>query len=209
MFDIKICGVAARLPHIETMLQKLNLDMSDVFLDDRPHGGYASYTTKKALLSPRDGLTHRVILQDDVEVCDTFYEVVKEIIKTHPEKIIALFTVDNHVDRFMDYSVGTPYVQNNYNVSGAGWIIPVDYIDDYLGHCLRFGDNFAEDVALFSWATLNKIVILNTVPSLIQHLGDVSLIAPGMHVRRTKHFCSNPIANWASKEYIKVEGPTV
>jgi hypothetical protein len=200
-FDVKICGVAARLPHIQKTMQVLNLSEEDVFLDDRPNGGSAFYVTRKALLAPRnENITHRVLLQDDVELCNNFTDIVRQIIETHPDKIVALFTTDSYVKPLIHKLQGTPYIQNNSAVSGAGFIFPVKYTESYLFWCQGYNnENIAEDVAMFSWAGVKKIPILNTVPSLIQHIGDESVLLKDAPIRRTKYFQENPVANWESK----------
>ena len=207
VFDIKVYGVEKRMPMIKNIMNKLDLTEDDVFLDDRPHGGDALYTSKKALLaSPRFDITHRVVLQDDVEVCNNFKQIVAEIIKTHPDKIIALFPWDFYLKIVLDNNPNlvnqTPYVENGRHVTGCGFILPYQYIRPYLCYAEEHCHDkwFYEDQAWFDWAKENKITILNTIPALIQHLGDESLIFKDKTlIRRTNFYEENPQANWSSQ----------
>lgn len=205
MFDIKVYGVTKRMPLIKNIVDKLNLTDDDVYLDDRPNGGDAFYTSKKALLAtPAFEISHRIVLQDDVEVCNNFKEIVAEIIKTHPDKIIALFPWDFYLKMVIDANkdiVGTtPYVANSKHVTGCGFILPCKYIQSYLNWAEeRCHKDFYEDEAWFKWAKDNGVTILNTIPALIQHLGDESLVfKDNALIRRTEFYEENPRANWDS-----------
>lgn len=207
MFDIKIYGVEKRISMIKNTVSKLNLTDDDVFLDDRPNGGDAFYTSKKALLAPPQAeITHRIILQDDIEVCNNFKEIASEIIKTHSDKIIALFPRDFYlsmvINKNKNISNKTPYIANSSFISGCGFILPYEYIPRYLSYAEahKNDEGFYEDHAWFDWAMENNITILNTIPALIQHLGDNSLVfKDNVAIRRTKFFEENPKANWNSK----------
>lgn len=48
-----------------------------------------------------------------------------------------------------------------------------------------------------------KIPILTTIPAIIQHIGDVSVIDPSKPIRRTQYFERDPVANWASQKINK------
>lgn len=206
-FDIKLYGVEKRMPMIKNTANKLNLTAADIFLDDRPNGGDAFYTSKKALLAePTFDITHRIVLQDDIEVCNNFKQIVMDIISTHPDKIIALFPWDFYVkivtDKNQELAKRTPYIANNKHVTGCGFILPYKYIQPYLSFAeqRKNNRNFYEDNAWFDWAMENNITILNTIPALIQHLGDDSLVFKDKtSIRRTKFYEENPQANWCSK----------
>lgn len=204
MFDIKIYGVLQRRNNIEKVARQLDLTDADIFYDDRPNGGSALYTAKKAFTAPRPlGLTHRIVLQDDVQICNSFRDICETIIATHPDKIFALFPLDWDIDRALSfsaqYNVVTPYIRAA-SVTGCGFIFPIECIQPYLDWV---PDNAIEDVALFTWAQQNKYMIVNTIPSLIQHIGDESVLVKRAPIRRTKYFQENPVANWKSKIIIQ------
>ena len=80
MIGIHIYGVESRL---DNMLENAaKLPGAHIHIDDRygqDHGCYPSlYTCRKAFLAPQEeGETHRLVLQDDVELCDGFFEILQ------------------------------------------------------------------------------------------------------------------------------------
>ena len=207
MFDIKVYGVKKRLPMIEKTVEKLGLSWDDVIFDDRENGGDAYYTARKAFLSALEsGAEHAIILQDDIEVCNNFKEIASEIIETHPDKIIALFPWDEYLDKMFEKypeMVGkTPYIRNRRWVTGCGFIIPTKHIQSFIDFTDTNyrGKDYPEDSCLFTWALRKRIPILNTVPALIQHIGDSSLIYDKNVIKRTtKYFKEKSIANWKTE----------
>lgn len=101
-FDIVIYGVEKRLNNIYALKDKLQKQIGSkdisvkIVLDDRttnnpfhPNGSY--YTAKKAWFSDLESdVTHRICLQDDVDISDNFIEVVTKIIDSKPDAIITL-----------------------------------------------------------------------------------------------------------------------
>jgi hypothetical protein len=75
-FDIHIYGVHERDDMINSTAEKLGLGCKNIHYDDREERGLMMYTAKKAWLAPiPEGITHRIALADDVEVCDNFKEI--------------------------------------------------------------------------------------------------------------------------------------
>ena len=92
--DIKIMAHPSRRNNVLSILKQLNMDESIVVYDDRPNGGDALYTSRKAWLSPMPvDKTHRLVLQDDILLCDNFINIVHDIIRTLPDKVISLFNM--------------------------------------------------------------------------------------------------------------------
>ena len=57
----------------ETLCNKLGIPKENIIWDDRPNGGMPRYTAEKAWLSPfGKTITHRMVIQDDVEICQDF-----------------------------------------------------------------------------------------------------------------------------------------
>ena len=100
MIDVQIYGVHARDDMIAALTAKLSIPLDRVHYDDRPNGGLMIYTAKKAWLAPvPDGVTHRVALADDVDVCSGFVPICEQIAAAHPEDIISFFPYE-----FMQYN---------------------------------------------------------------------------------------------------------
>ena len=202
--DIHIYGVHARDDMITATVNKLDLSDDCVHYDDRPNGGFMIYTAKKAWLAPiQDGVTHRVVLADDVEVCGDFLNICKQIAEAHPKSIISFFPYEfmkrNHEIEGCD----TPYFKASI-LSGCGIMMPVEYIEPCFSYIKdRFNDECPDDFAIQSWADANRIQILTTIPALLQHIGDESIANKGCFIRRTVYYENNPVSDWSNKKIME------
>lgn len=92
MISIKIVGVREREYMIDEMNRQLQLPAGDIIYDERPGGGYAFPILKKAWLDPYvEEETHRVVLNDDLELCDDFINICNQIAKGTTEFRLCLF----------------------------------------------------------------------------------------------------------------------
>ena len=213
-FDIKIVGVHQRDNWINSLKEKLNLSDDDVIYDDRPNGGKAIYTVEKAWYEPiPEGVTHRLVIQDDVIVCDDFITIVNKMINTHPDAVFALFP--NAYRKYEKLNVfkelNTPYIRGK-GFSGNAILMPVKYIDP----CFKsihsvYGDKFfnqIEDQCMHKWIREHDISVINTCPAIVQHIGDDSILTPGREIRRTSWFRENinESVNW-NNAFVKQLNP--
>lgn len=205
MLTYKIYGLHTRDELIHNLKQQLDLDDSSVYYDDRPNGGLAIYTAKKAWLAPIEpGETHRVVFPDDIEVCDRFCEISTQITVTHPEAIISLFCWRGLKQNDQLENLPTPYIKSKL-VIGAGIIMPVQYIQpcfDWIKE--TYNDEIADDLAIQYWAEKHGISVITTIPSLVQHLGDDSILDPNALIRRSAYFNRqvSPEIDWTNKEVV-------
>lgn len=213
-YDIKIYGVKQREDNIRKNQTKLDLSDDDIFFDDRPNGGTAFYTAKKTWNLPvPEGVTHRVCLQDDVEISDNFKDIVQQIIDAHPDAIVALMTSelglreqDNNHKFYKEFALSnTPYVYPAYS-TGCALIIPVQYLKYIWEWCYQYGhEDTDEDVSMFYWAKQFNIPYISPIPNIVLHVGDTSLIHPEFQVRRNDEFFKKDAkADWHNKEVISV-----
>lgn len=205
MITYKIYGMHSRDEMIYNLQNQLDIKDSDVYYDDRPNGGLALYTAKKAWLSPIEpGETHRVVFPDDVEVCDNFKSICEQITTTHPDKIISLFCFEGITENSRFNNLSTPYLESKF-VIGIGLIIPVEYIKPCFDWIKKtYDDNIADDIGIQHWAKYNNVKVITTIPSLVQHLGDDSILTPNMPIRRSKYFEKNPSGDWANTEISQI-----
>lgn len=199
--DIRIIGVHARDEMISHTLGRLGLSEDIVSYDDRPNGGACLYTARKAWLSPvEDEITHRIVLADDAYVCNGFEGICDQIINTHPDKVISCFPFDYlHKSDYID-GLKTPYVRTHL-AAGMGIIMPVKYIDD----CFRWIEknlpsDYPDDSAISLYCENHGIDIITTIPPTIQHIGDDSVLTPGLYVRRTEYYTDDPVADWGCED---------
>lgn len=190
---------------IHNLKQQLELEDTSVYYEDRPNGGLAIYTAKKAWLAPIEpGETHRAVFPDDVEVCDNFKEICEQIVTTHPDSIISLFCWRGIESNEQFKNLPTPYIKSKL-VIGMGIIMPVQYIEPCFEWIkVTYDDNIADDAAIQYWAEHNGVQVITTIPSLVQHLGDDSILSPGTFIRRSAYFdkqISTDI-DWTNREVI-------
>ena len=170
--DVKIMAVKPRRKMVLAMCDKLGLSEDEcVIYDDRPNGGGTYYTCRKAWSAPMpDDVTHRIVLQDDLALCNDFMQIADRMVTAHPDVFFTLFCPRVH---FEDRLPESPYlIVKGYNTWGQGIILPREYIKKVM----RFSDeelgtDFQWDDGQYAWyAKENSIPIMTTVPSLLQHL---------------------------------------
>lgn len=202
--DVHIYGVHARDDMIAATVGKLGLDASCVHYDDRPDGGLMMYTAKKAWLSPvPKGVTHRIALADDAEVCDGFLDIAAKIAEAHPDAIISFFPYEFMERNPQIEGCDTPYFLAHV-LSAVSIMMPVEFIQpcfDYVWEKHR--DNCTDDGGIHEWANATGKQILTTIPALVQHIGDESIYNKGCFIRRTVYYDPQPAANWASQKVME------
>lgn len=206
--DIQIYGVHARDHMIDNLINKLELDRNCVHYDDRKSGGLVIYTAKKAWLADvPDGVTHRIALSDDNDVCENFVSIATQMAETHPDDIVSFFPY-----RFMERNpiiegLDTPYFKSQ-SLFGSAIMMPVKYIQPCFKYIKdRFNDNIADDDGIWSWAHKERIQILTTIPATVQHIGDDSVLDPGRPIRRTVYFDKKANADWSNKKVMEYGEP--
>lgn len=154
------------------MCEKMGLSESDtVIYDDRPNGGGTLYTCSKCWEAPvPDGITHRVVLQDDLLLCNDFCGIINRIVNAQPDLIFSLFCSRL---KLSDAVADTPYyLIKGTNAWGPGMLMPLKHVKPMFEFSDReLGADFPYDDGIYIWyARQNKIPIATTIPSTIQHL---------------------------------------
>ena len=197
MIDVHIYGVHARDDMIRATVEKLGIPLENIHYDDRTNGGSILYTAKKAwLASVSSGVTHRIVLQDDVQVCNDFLTIAEKIAEAHSADIIGFFPYEFMEKNSEIEGLDTPYFRTRI-LSGCGIMMPIEYIQpcfDYIA--ATFEDACPDDWGIQAWADNQGIRTLTTIPALIQHIGDESISCKGCPVRRTVYFNESPQAHW-------------
>lgn len=202
--DIQVYGMHKRDSMIQNLKEKLSLPDDHIFYDDRPNGGLCIYTAKKAWLTDiPEGVTHRVALADDTDVCNGFTDIATQIAQAHPNAIISFLPYEFMSRNPEIEGVNTPYFKAHV-LWGAAIMMPVEYLEpcfDWIKG--QFNDEIADDDGIERWAKSRRIEMLTTVPAIVQHIGDDSLLTPGLRIRRTVYYSENPEANWASTKVMQ------
>ena len=90
---------------------------------------YAFPVLKKAWLDPyAEEETHRVVLNDDLKLCDNFREICEQIAKAQPNSIVSFFSTyfnSSYCDQEMQ-KLQTPYVRHDVGIFGCAIMMPKD-----------------------------------------------------------------------------------
>ena len=189
----------SRKENVYKILKILDLSDSIVTWDDRPGINDAMYTARKAWTLPIPyGCTHRLVLQDDIEVCDNFINIVNEVAKSNPNQIVSFAHLDalDCVSRYHECLFDM----------GVALMVPVKLLDDFWW----FVDNRLPVIAKPSfntiikidttcmryWVRYRNIPCVTTVPSLVQHIGDDSLVGIDRKRISKDYTKTPPITGW-------------
>ena len=209
--DMKIYGCHIRDNFINNYKKTLTLKDSDIIYDDRPNGGNAYYTFRKALLQPvEEGVTHRLMLPDDMQLCEGFMDRLRFIVDKFPKKVLELFPFG--YNKLTEIPGKTPYYRT-FAPAACGLVFPVqiinemiDWIDNkYTLYNNVTVDQIIDDSAVLSWCQKFSVDMITIVPALVQHLGDISLLGD-FPIRRTNFFLDDmpedvkANINWDSNE---------
>lgn len=200
MISYKIYGHPSRIDMIHRLQSDLGIADADVYLDDRNKRGRCIYTAKKAWLAPFvEGETYRVALPDDAYPCNGFKDIIERMVKAHPDDIISLFPHDYQNILPIGFEMErTPYIEVCI-MTCCGIVMPVKYIKpcfDWIWEI--YHDDIEDDKAIQAWAKAHGVRCITTIPSTVQHIGDESIVTPGVRIRRTKYFSKDvdPTVDW-------------
>ena len=212
MISIKIVGVREREYMIDEMNRQLQLPAGDIIYDERPGGGYAFPILKKAWLDPfAEGETHRIVLNDDLELCDDFINICNQIAKAQPNSIVSFFSTyfnSSYCDQEIQ-KLQTPYVRHDVGIFGCAIMMPKNVAIECMEFTsMNYPDIKFESRAFTEFARERGIHIITTLPGLVQHIGDESLVDQSLPIRRTTRFKKYPEADWNTKEVIELKTMT-
>ena len=197
--DIRIMAHPSRAENVRRMLDALNLPDSVVIWDNRPDGGDAMYTARKAWEYPMpDGCTHRLVLQDDAEICDGFTAIAEQVAGRHTDKVITFMhegSIESN-ERYVPFvfSVGVAIMIPAHLIPKLWAFVDNDLIrytgptyDRVIKHdttCIRL------------WMANRGVPCVTTVPSIVQHIGDESLVGSKDKRISTDYTKNPPLTGW-------------
>ena len=210
MVDIKIVASHQRQEMAENLRDTLGLTNQDIFYDESTEAGNPYLPVKQTWLLPHeDGVTHRVVLNDDVQVCSGFKQIIEQMAQSHPDCAFSLFTTAFDGESYNNFIIGleSPYIHHVWSMWGCAILLPIGIVEECFSYIdTVFGNDALESFGILSFLRHKQIPVLSTIPVTIQHVGDESLFDPNLPVRRTTRFEENPTADWTST---KVEDPPV
>ena len=210
MVDIKIVASRQRQEMAENLRDTLELTDQDIFYDESSETGNPYLPVKQTWLLPHaEGMTHRVVLNDDVQVCNGFKQIIEQMTQSHPDCAFSLFTMAFDGDCYNDFISGldSPYIRHDWSMWGCAILLPIGIVEECFNYIdAVFGEDALESFGILSFLRHKQIPVLSTIPVTIQHIGDESLFDPNLPVRRTTRFEENPTADCTSTQ---IENPPV
>lgn len=205
---IKIFSCIKRINYAKSLSQKLGIGLDNIWFDSRKDVARSfCYEVANAWESlENNNADWAMLIQDDVEVCNNFIELCNKIVYSHKDTIFSLFPFDYipMLRKNVNIDRNNPYWEVDI-LSGCCIIVPMKYIHDMVKSMRGIKNaKSGDDQAIAQFAYYNKIPLLTTIPSLIQHIGDVSILDPSKPIRRTQYFEENPVANWSSQKINKL-----
>ena len=170
---VKISGTHERDFLIAQELQKLNM------IKERDSVVQYNGSTRNILacfmhaLESFDGtdVTHAVILQDDLQLCEGVLEIVKKCCEHFEGAVWSLFC-SRITDS--DKKTDSPYIKiKDCGMYGPAIIFPMKYLVDFKSwqkECVPEGF-LHDDTVIGEYCKQNKIEVMSTIPSLLQHFG--------------------------------------
>lgn len=175
-FDVLVQHHPKRVELLAPLLA--SVPRAQVVADPDPTGYPSPWRTYRECLLQPIQTTHRVVLQDDVEVCRNFEAVIEKVIAARPLNPVALFVGGQprtaieamghacaHEETFAEYPSDTW-------LAAVAVLWPTDVIEKIVAWVdkQRWPVEFrADDEILGRAARAYQIPLLATVPSLVEH----------------------------------------
>lgn len=166
-----IVTVPSRLSMALSLQKKLG-SFSNVCLDSKLQGSW--YGTRKAWeYGLKQGTTHIMAIEDDVDVCQNFYDTTMLAIGQHPDQVISFYSIasDRHFCAWATKNESSWYKLNDVP-SGQCVIMPRLMVLRFLMFCDRYVamEGKYEDMRLWGFMYFNKLSAYVVVPNLVQHM---------------------------------------
>lgn len=173
--EFRIMGVRKRREQfILPMLESLKMNEDIVFYDDEYNYEKKNINAlrccKRTFLAPTDK-THICVMQDDLELCDNFVEIVEECAKRFPNAIFSFYQPRLKPEEKCNE---TPYVK----IKGSGMYGQCIMIPSYMVKVVfawsdaNYGEDYIHsDTVIGFFCEVNGIPVMATHPCIVQHLG--------------------------------------
>lgn len=159
-----------RKRHLSYLLHGLQLTHRDNYVVSENDGGTWN-ACQQALDKFGEGDTHILVLQDDVLPCRDLVKAAERIAEIAGDQPITLFT--NNPRATGAVATGYTFLQMNVWFMAQAYILSREFVANFLewDKLHAIGGRMADDEHLALYCFCNKIPVLATVPSLVEHLG--------------------------------------
>lgn len=169
--DFRIMGVKQRREKfILNMLNSLSMDETIVSYDEDGLPKNAMRNARKTWTKPTKH-SHICVMQDDLELCDNFKEIVEECAKQFPNCVFSFY---NSRLRWEDKAKDTPYLKvNGCGMYGQIIMMPTSFVEPLFFWCDKvYGRDYPhDDTVIGFFCSVHNIPVMTTIPCIVQHLG--------------------------------------
>ncbi len=171
----------ARLHQAEQLRRRHpELDIQ-IVLDPEPDGRPATLRTAKfAWSSVRDGATHQLVLQEDVQLCRGFADAMHQALRVAPEGAIAFFS---HWIMTTSQAVRlTAFVGGSWTPVVDSWsptqalVLPASLAQQFAGFAERYSEDKPDNVAMADFLAQHELPTYVSIPNLVEHRPTESLL---------------------------------
>ena len=194
--DVRIFAVPERKEFVKANQEALDIPDDRIVWDEKHEGAFQSAQKAWSIQTESPFI---MVMNDDVELCDDFMKYCEMIVDLHPDSIISLFPSQFRTrKKVRNRARKSPYVLTKEAI-GIALIMKKEFVKA----CLEsWTDDISDDANITRWAKNEGVPIITTLPSLVQHIGDDSIIDPKRAVGRTDFFVKNPSGVDWSNSYI-------
>lgn len=191
--DIHVTAHPKRLAMAEALVAQL--PGATLWLDPYGIGPWANI--RRAWAAPASGATHRIVLEEDVELCPDFVEVAAKAIAARPTEILDFFAIRPGMDEAR--AAGVHWISYGARAWGPAMAMPVALAHEMVAWAdgafrpeMQHGD-----ARILLFAAHRGMRIFATAPSLVQHRADAPLIdeTKEPNVARQSPWVAGPEAN--------------
>lgn len=166
---------------------------AQVIVDPEPTGDYSATwrTYSECLRRTPHPATHRLVLQDDVQLCRNFLAGVEAAIRSRPDSLLSLFISMRPQQSAMAHLHALErcdawsYLDSREWVPTQALVWPAFLIGPMLRHAQAFpvaGPHNADDQVVGKFIRERRLMALQSCPSLVQHVhAEETTLDPGVN----------------------------
>lgn len=209
--DVKIMAVQSRKTYAEYVFERVKENpTAQICYDPRGFNGVQDpwgNAKRIWLMEPAVGCTHKLVLQDDIDLVYDFLFYVDKCITFQPNAVWGFF-ISYYLDDVITDNPDTPFVRiRGCRMSGQAILIPNEYVSSIVSDTdAVFGTDYKhDDNRIGWWCAMNGIPVFTPNPALVQHRTMSSTVMHKPHTTNKwigKDIGKEPI-NWDARTYIE------
>ena len=200
MIDVKIMAVIARQVYAEYVLEQVKENpTAKICYDSQGYkgGGNPWYNAKRIwMMEPAEGCTHKLVLQDDIDLVYEFLYYVNKCLKFRPDAVWSFYT-GNEAEKFIPDDTTTPFVRmRGCRMCAPAILMPNKYISRIVKDTdTIFGTDYKhDDDRICWWCMMNGVDVFTVIPALIHHRKIQSTLNGHNRIRQSKFWVGKDIS---------------